>query len=252
MKKLLLFIICVTVSLAFCSCSGSVIQNVHNALDNEEWTYIDGWQVPVPDDVEYLKKGDFVIKSVGETISDYVVFSFPESDTTDENGVNGLYYTLNKVTVYDSITSAGLSYDDTNGRYSKENLEKYPFVLVDAKLEYKPIETVTEQLTVAWSLNELVFSDISYANPPGINYFSLHPKGTADDFKHDGNNYFIYKITSGEAIDVQIGIIVSRDCLENEDLYLTPHPVGVKLSGFTPECFKLIDGNTVFKEASTQ
>ncbi|MDD5796501.1 MAG: hypothetical protein PUD24_06170 [Oscillospiraceae bacterium] len=245
-------IICIAVFLTSCS-DANIDGNSKNLLAGEQTTVINGYEFPidaVDHDHTYITANDVTYLGIGDTINDYVCLSNEEIGDF-ERGVKGLTYTLNHVTVYNSLSDAGVSFDDCYDLYDEQSIPEInnnKFMVVDMTAYYS-IEDGNES-----SINVSLDFDIKFWNDKGANYhdirpsllwFSMHPVETDEELDRN-KQYFVYRIKPGEAADFKLGILVGESYVNEHDVYLAQSGPEQKIDGFTPYYFKLFSEKTEY------
>lgn len=253
------FCVCVFVlagSLVLSSCSYSKIDNaldekIHNnpapeATVNDK----NGNELSVDTNTNV---NEIIYIEENEKFPDYYTYSFSLDGTVSENGIKGLTFKFNQASVYDSIKDSPIGTDDcnrltelisSNGIFNNGVFEN-SFVLVDMTAYYeKENDAQPNEIQFCMDLdavnkggesfkefqpstyqNDQATDDFSSINPSLV-YFSHAPKkgdkdlrGNEIDLIHDANKCRT-PLKSGESLDFQLGILVSKQLIEDNNLFL--------------------------------
>ncbi len=253
MKKnflLLCSVICAVVCVTGCS----HLNTDGNILAGKRTTVINGYEFPidaVDNDNTYITADDVTYIEIGDSVRDYVYLSTEEIGEF-ERGVEGLTYSLNKVSIYNSIYDAGVSFDDCYDLYGEQNIPKIEnnkFIVLDMTAHYDSDDRSNTSVNVALGFYEKFWNDkdFDYSNiRPSLIWFSLHPD-EADEELDRNQQYFVYRIKPGESVDFQLGILAGESYIDDADVYLAQEGPDIKYEGYTYYAFRLISDKTEFE-----
>lgn len=191
-------------------------------------------------------ENDFTFIEQGGSLPDYYKYSYADyglPDEYEETGYKGLTYTFNGAKVYDSIKDSPISVDDCSPLLldidDDQAYKNNAFILVDMTAKYNnesndpdmdeimpPMEFDGTYLTgdgyKEYTEKEL---DPPYTDPMRV-YFSERPK--EGDVDIDGNkldldsqaNVFRKPIKSGKSVDFQVGILVKKDFIDDNNVFM--------------------------------
>lgn len=251
MKKKLLFSITTSIALFLFGCSYSKIDNALQEKANDEPNSTitindDNGVERVIDDTPLNYEG-ILYSGINDNISDYYCYT-DQFGEKNEFGIKGLTYTLNKVSVYDSINDCDITpkmckyidFGDAFNDMTKHN----SFIVVDMSVAYnKSSESGDEIIQPIFEFDSIYhigdpFKDFhpsteadekgreNYTSvEPYIVYFSEQPKsGDKDIFgniiSEKSANWFRTALRDGESIDFEIGIICSPNLIEDNNVFL--------------------------------
>lgn len=254
MKKtcLLIVIFCLSFSLSSCSYL-NIDDNIQHLLSGEDTTIINGYEFPldaVDTNNKYITADDVTYLEIGDSINDYV-YLLSEEIGEFERGVEGLTYSLNKVTVYNSMSDAGESFDDCYDLYGEQNIPEIKnnkFIVIDMTANYNSTDSSESSINVGLEF------DVKFWNDKGANYndvrpsliwFSMHPSETDEELDSD-KQYFVYRIKPGESVDFKLGILAGESYVNDADVYLAQSGPEQKVDGFTHYYFKLLADKTEY------
>lgn len=177
-----------------------------------------------------LNNGEKIqIKGIGESYANYI--KYMANDNEYINGKEGVSFTLDNVTVFDSFYEAGL---DTYGLLyeDEEMLKGNSFILVDMTAEY--IASSAENLEVIVDTSEIIpkyleeVGNASYVTEDRKSITNMEPisiwfshRPSIDDERLDYNHQFSsFYIKDGEKISFQIGIIAGKEFIEENNVFL--------------------------------
>ena len=251
MRRIFIFVLAGL--LFFCSCSYSKIDN---ALDEKihndpapEVTVTDKNDDKFNDDTNTdVNKNGIIYIEENEEFPDYYTYTSSLDGTVFEEGVKGLTFRFNQASVYDSMKNSPIGTEDCNRLtelISNNGIFENNFVLVDMTAYYeKEDDAQPNEIQFRMDLdavnksgegfiefhpssyqNGQVVDDFSSINPSLV-YFSHAPKkgdkdlsGNEIDLIHDAN-ICRTPLKSGESLDFQIGILVSKQLVEDNNLFL--------------------------------
>lgn len=252
MKKIFMSFSLVTCILSMCSCSYSDIDNAINNKINDipeaDATIIDENGVERNVDNTPISYKGIQYVGIDETFSDYYSYT-DEFDELQESGIKGLTYTLKNVSVYDSINDSPINPDDCRyknfGETFDEIIKYNSFVLVEMTATYEkniksdsdmiqPILEFSERYHIGDGFkefhpsteNDKLGKEEYTSIDPYIVYFSEQPiegdkdiNGNLIDINKSGN-WFRTPLKNGESIDFQLGIVCSKELINDKNLFL--------------------------------
>ena len=252
-----IYILCVLIVIfAIClsSCSYSNMDdNIQNLLAGEDITIINGYEIPldaVDTNSKYITADDVTYLDIGDSINDYV-YLLSEEIGEFERGVDGLTYSLNKVTVYNSISDAGVSFDDCYDLYDEQNIPEImnnKFIVIDMTANYNSIDSSESSINVGlefdvkfWKDKGANYNDIR----PSMIWFSMHPSESDEELDRN-KQYFVYRIKTGESVDFKLGVLAGESYVNDADVFLAQAGPEQKVEGFTHYYFKLLSNKTEY------
>lgn len=186
--------------------------------------------------IQEPNSGDRVIfKEAGETFSSFVQFKMSDGEVVDW-GLEGLDYTFNSITVYDSIYDSPIEVAECAISENRElDLKMSHFAVVDMTASYHSEKELDPNINKFSLGMELYFeyenNSGNYIVYPELIYFSEHPKEKTKTF-NPVDDYMAYPILeNNDSMHFQVGIIVSAEILETETLCLSigpKSPLGVE------------------------
>ena len=251
MKKHFLIAATISSMLCFFGCSYSKIDNalqekIHEEPDSAITVDDENSVVRDVDDTPINYEG-IIYAGINDYISDYYCYT-DQFGEKNEFGIKGLTYTLNKVSVYDSINDCDITpemckyidFGDTFNDMTKHN----SFIVVDMSVAYnKSSEGGDEIIQPIFEFDSIYhigdpfkdFHPSTEADEPGkenyisveprIVYFSEQPQSGDKDIygniiSEKSANWFRTALKDGESIEFEIGIICSPDLIENNNVFL--------------------------------
>jgi len=251
MKKLLILLLITPLSLTACNYSeidNAIDDKIHNKPDEivSDSMFMDEngnkLRVDIPKDVECDK---IIYVGCNGSFSDHYIFTMPDGSSFKE-GVEGLNYTINEVSVYESINDSKIKESDCSYSFGGDDTFfeacKYnSFVLVDISAEYTPTELQSDTIQFRMDLTPyyqggedfLEFHPSTFINSedfssinPALVYFSEQPKegdcdlnGNPIDLIHSAN-VCRTPLSVGEKVNFQLGILCSSKLIEDRNLFL--------------------------------
>lgn len=181
------------IAISITSCSNEEVQKMINTDGNQE-------EITDRND-EGPDLGKLQLKSLGEEI------------VVNDN-VTEMSYTINKVTVYDSFTDAGLTEEEMG--YVPEGEEKKPFVVLDITVKNNKVlmEDAAGDYNIAvfHLMNQKLLEDPWSQALPQMSWFREH--------KEDDRTYFHYTLEEGQTMECQIGWVLTYPVEDTHDLVL--------------------------------
>lgn len=199
--------------------------------------------VPVPDEDPTLPTPEegFTYIEIGESVPDYYEFTFPGGELAP-NGIQGLSYTLDSVTVYPTVYESGVPFSECHQfpdgeAATQEAYEKNNFILAKftAYYENPTGDPATDEImffnpfegTYRWGEGYEEFSPNGYADrDPYVVYFDKRVRegdtdldGNPVDPIHQGN-MCRESITTGGSVEFQIGVLASSKLVEQNNVFL--------------------------------
>lgn len=241
-KYISLFLTFVLIVVFITGCSeGSNVDETHNnttdVVTSVDSTSKNDALTPPIGDYTYIQKGD--------TVSDYFKYSFADYGMPDEysmDGYEGLEYTFDNVTVYESVSASPIKYEACEKNltdYSDAELyENNSFILIDMTATYnKPENSDRDRIMFRMEFEGIKMSGEGYEehNPkeflypytePKLMYFSERPQegdvdldGNALSLSDDGN-VCRTALSSGDSLKFQIGILAKKDLVDEKNVFL--------------------------------
>ena len=223
----------------------------NSILPAEQTTIINGYEFPidaVDTDTAYITADDVTYLDIGETVNSYVHFLSEEAGEF-EQGVKGLTYTLNSVTVYNSISDSGVSFDDTCGLYDDTaQIRNNKFIVADMTADYNSPDGSDAPVNVALNFAVMFWHEkaFDYGNVrPSLIWFSMHPDETDEELDRN-HDYFVFRIKTGESVQFKLGILAGESYVNDGDVYLSADSAELKMEGYTYYHFRLLSDKTEF------
>ncbi len=238
-------IIGISTGCSFTEIDTSLQEGIRNLTEGEEEEEVyvtpDGTTI-APEDVapqpKPVAEEQKVYIGFGEPVSDYVIRTDMSGETW-EQGIQGLEYTMNGIEIFDSLYESPIKPEELPYG-SEEMFQANGFILVEMEASYMAPEGGADEITVALSSSFTGYYDEEKGNAdfgermgalpenhsiePLVIYCSEHLPIDDPEFS---KIYSRTTMKSGEKKTYKIGIIVAKEFIESENIYMevsTVHP----------------------------
>ena len=197
------------------------------ALENDLYKSAKNIRIYTPDDMA-------VIKNIGDSLPSFSAYKYENKQDVEYLGVNGIYVTLDNVTVYSSLDESGLTFEDLLPGIREYFELDYGFA-AEMKDGYNENYFIIADITVEYQIYNNCPNEVEFYSPCSMHILPekmTERQENLDAFKNSypsidyytceigEDGYPIIKLKKGEKYSYSIGIKAGKEYVENDNVYM--------------------------------